>query len=87
MAKVLLLEEHNAGEPLLMQIPNCLAFECKNTDFLAGFHIRDDICNVKLSIQSNVAFSYGVFILVLRLIYHHNYDTPQCLVNTIIVAN
>ena len=37
VAKVLLLQEDNAKEPLLMQIPNCLAFECKYTDFALGF--------------------------------------------------
>jgi hypothetical protein len=38
VAKVLLLKEHNAREPLLIQIPNCLAFECKCAYFLPFYN-------------------------------------------------
>ena len=41
MAKVLVLQDQNAGEPLLMQIPDCLAFDCKYADFPLGLMFDD----------------------------------------------
>ena len=41
MAKVLVLRDQNAGEPLLMQIPDCLAFDCKYADFPLGLRSEE----------------------------------------------